>query len=286
MLINRHPADWKDTLHASLQDCEENVYALVDGVHNELFYPKLKKAQGFRYLSLYATAPAADEETLGLAPILVQYSSEHRNQWDALIELTDGKPALSIIVTPESIEQLAARLIPWCVVDADGYTLALSFADTRILPALVDALTPQQRSQLVGPTLQWRYTGRDAGWQELPLPAPMPLDQAAPPAAKVQLSAQQVAALMAASEADSIAFQFAQYISKPLAAYAAYDAHAMIRQWLQVADRVQLEGNQERFALCEFGIERPELLKDQRYLALLEHGSAPRTLDETRALLS
>ncbi|WP_175022967.1 DUF4123 domain-containing protein [Rugamonas rivuli] len=282
MLINRHPVGWKDALHASLQGCEENVYALVDGVHNELFYPKLKKTEGFRYLSLYATAPAADEETLGLAPILVQYSGAQRKRWDALIELTDGKPALSIIVTPESIEQLAARLLPWCVVDADGYTLALSFADTRILPVLADALTPQQRSQFLGPALRWRYTGRDASWVELPLP----LEQALPPADKVQLSAQQVAALMAASEADSIAFQFAQYISKPLAAYTAYDAHAMIRQWLQVADRVLIEGNQDRFALCEFGIERPELLKDQRYLALLEHGSGPRTLDETRALLS
>ncbi|GJI94495.1 hypothetical protein RugamoR57_12130 [Duganella caerulea] len=286
MLINRHPSGWKDALHASLQDREGNVCLLVDGVHNELFYPTLKKSVGFRYLSLYATAPAADEETLGLAPILVQYSGEHRKQWDALLELTDGRPALSIIVTPESIEQLAARLIPWCVVDADGYTLALSFADTRILPALADALTPEQRGQFVGPALQWRCTGRDASWLELSLPAPMPSEQAAPPADKVQLSAQQVAALMAASEADSIAYQFAQYISKPLAAYAAYDAHALIEQWLRVADRVQIEGNRDRFALCEFGIERPGLLQDKRYLALLEHGGGPRTLDETRALLS
>ena len=208
------------------------------------------------------------------------------SSWDALIELTDGKPALSIVVTPDSIEQLAARLLPWCVVDADGYTLTLSFADTRILPALVDALTPQQRSQFLGPALQWRYTGRDASWLELPLPAPMPSEQTVPPAAKVQLSAQQVAALMAASEADSIAFQFAQSIGKPLAAYTAYDAHAMIELWLQVADRVKIEGNQDRFALCEFGLERPELMNDSRYLALLEHGTGPRTLDETRALLS
>ena len=281
MLINRHPSGWKDALHASLQDCEEYVYALVDGVHNELFYPKLKKTVGLRYLSLYATAPAADEETLGLAPILVQYGGAHRKQWDALIELTDGMPALSIIVTPESIDQLAARLLPWCVVDADGYTLALSFADTRILPAVADALTPEQRGQFLGPALQWRYTGRDAGWLDLPLP-----EQALPPADKVQLSEQQVAALMAASEADSIAYQFAQYISKPLGAYAAYDGHALIERWLRVADSVKIEGNQDRFALCEFGIERPSLLQDKRYLALLERGGGPRTLDETRALLS
>ena len=282
MLINQHHAGWKEALHASLQDRAENVYALVDGVHNESFYRKLKKADCFRHFSLYASAPAADEETLGLAPILVQYSSAHRKQWDALIELTDGMPALSIIVTPESIEQLAARLVPWCVVDADGYTLALSFADTRILPAVVAALAPQQRRQLLGPALLWRYTGRDGGWQELPVEP----EQALQPAGKVELTAQQVTALMAASEADGMVFQFGRYISKPLSAYAAYDAHAMIVQWLLVADRAQIESHQDRLALCQFGLERPGLLNDERYLALLEHGAGPRTLDETCALLS
>lgn len=282
MLINRHPAGWKEALHASLQDCAENVYALVDGVHNESFYRQLKKAECFRYQSLYASAPAADEETLGLAPILVQYSGAHHKKWDALMELTDGMPALSIIVTPEPIEQLAARLAPWCVVDADGYTLALAFADTRILPALVAALMPEQRGQLLGPALRWRYTGRDACWQELPVEP----EQALPPADQVELTAQQVAALMAASEVDSMVFQFGQYISKPLAAYAAHEAHAMIVQWLRVADRVRIEGHQDRLALCQFGLERPGLLNDERYLALLEPGVGPRTLDETRALLS
>lgn len=282
MLINKHPADWKEALHASLAGLQDNVYALVDGVHDESFHKALKKQERFRYLSLYATVPSADDETLGLAPILVQYDSGHRQQWDALLELTNGKPALGIVVTPEPIEQLAARLIPWCVVDADGYTLALSFADTRILPALADALTREQRGQFFGPAVQWSYTGRDASWRSLPVdPA-----QALPPAGKVELSAPQVAALMTASEADSIAFQFGQYISNPLAGYAAADAHAVIGQWLQVADRVKLDGNQDRLELCAFGLGRPELLTDARYLALLEPGTTPRSLDDTLAYLA
>ncbi|NGZ85331.1 DUF4123 domain-containing protein [Duganella aceris] len=282
MLIDRHPADWKETLHASLADARGAIYALVDGVHNELFYQQLKKAGCFHYESLYSTAPSADEETLGLAPILVQYSDEHRNQWDALIELTNGLPALSIIISPEPIEQMAARLIPWCVVDADGYTLALSFADTRILPALVNALTPQQRGQLFGPASLWSYPGRDAEWQRLSVKS----ENALPPAEKVELSAHQISALMASSEADSIAFQFGQHISKPLVAYTPAESHTMIRQWLQLADRAQIDGNQDRFALCAVGLERPELATDARYLALLESGAGPRTLDEIRALLA
>jgi hypothetical protein len=91
---------------------------------------------------------------------------------------------------------------------------------------------------------------------------------------------------MAASEADSIAYQMSQYIGKPFAGYTPFDAHMMIAQWLQVADHVKMESNRDRFALCEFGLERPELVKDVRYLALLESGGGPRTLDETRAFLA
>ena len=49
---------------------------------------------------------------------------------------------------------------------------------------------------------------------------------------------------------------------------------------------MKMESNRDRFALCEFGVERPELIEDARYLALLESGGGPRTLDETRAFLA
>ena len=282
MLINHHPVDWKEALHDSLHESEGFIYALVDGVHNEAFYRKLEKLGCLRYQPLYATAPSADEETLGLGPILVQYSEEYRKQWDALLDMTNGLPALSIVVSPEPIDRFAARLIPWCVVNADDYTVALSFADTRILPSLVDALDVKQRGEFLGRATRWTYPGRDATWLELTLQP----EQALPPAEKVALTAQQVAALMAASEADNIAYQMNQYIGKPLAGYTPFDAHLMIAQWLQVADHVKMESNRDRFALCEFGLERPELLTDARYLALLESGGGPRTLDETRALFS
>lgn len=282
MLINPYPADWKETLDASLRASDGFIYALVEGVHNEAFYRKLKKLDGPRYQPLYATAPSADEETLGLGPILVQYGDEFHKQWNALLEMTDGLPALSIIVSPETMNELAARLIPWCVVDADDYAVALSFADTRILPALVDALDVRQRGEFLGPATRWFYPGRDAIWRELPAQP----EQTLPPAEKVTLTAQQVSALMAAAEGDSIVYQMRQYISQPLADYTPFEGHMMIAQWLKVADHVKMENNRDRFALCEFGLKRPELIKDARYLALLESGGGTHTLNETLALLA
>lgn len=287
MLINRHPDDWKETLHAGLADWQsrfpgQQLYALVEGVHNELFYRKLKQAGCFPYVSLYSTAPSADEETLALAPILVEFNAEQPGLWNKLMELTNGLPALCMIGSPESLPQLAARLIPWCVVDADCYTVALSFADTRVLPALVDALTEEQHGQFLGPATRWQYVARDAAWRDLPVRPEL----ARPPAGKVELTASQCAALMAASEPDSMVFQFKRYISNPLDGYTSAEAHGMIRLWLEVADRMRMDGNQDRVALCEFGLAKPELLNDPRYLALLEQGASPRTLDETRAFLS
>ena len=281
MLINPYPADWKKTLDASLRASDGFIYALVEGVHNEAFYRKLKKLEGPRYQSLYATAPSADEETLGLGPILVQYGDEFHKQWNALLEMTDGLPALSIIVSPETMNELAARLIPWCVVDADDYAVALSFADTRILPALVDALDGRQRGEFLGPATRWLCPGRDAVLRELPAQP----EQALPPAEKVTLTAQQVSALMAASEGDSIVHQMNQYVGKPLSKYTPVEAYGMVAQWLKLADHLKIESNGDRLELCEFGLERPELLNDTRYLALLESGGNPRSLDETLALL-
>ncbi|USX17533.1 DUF4123 domain-containing protein [Oxalobacteraceae bacterium OTU3REALA1] len=282
MLINPHPANWKEALHESLRESEGFVYALVDGVHNEAVYQKLQKMDYLHYQSLYATAPSADEETLGLGPILVQYSDTYRKRWDELLEMTNGLPALSIIVSPEPMDKLAARLIPWCVVDADDYTVALSFADTRILPTLVGTLDARQRGEFLGLATRWIYPGRDAVWLALMVEP----EKALSASENVALTAQQVSALMAASEPDSIAYQMSQYIGKPLAGYTPFDAHVMISRWLQVADHVKMESNRDRFALCEFGVERPELIEDARYLALLESGGGPRTLDETRAFLA
>jgi hypothetical protein len=282
MIINHYPVGWKDALYAKLLNLDDNIYLLVDGVHNESFYPKLKSANCFRYLPLYSSAPSADEETLGLGPVLVQHNTAHRKQWDTLVELTNCLPALSVIISPESIEELAQRLIPWCVVDADGYTLALSFADTRILPVLVNTLDDEQRKQFVGPALKWLYPGRDAAWLFLPVD---PL-HALPPSGGITLTTLQVAALTAASEADSIRYHLSQYVSKPMSFYSPFEAHTVISKWLGLADQLRMEASPDRLALCEFAVIRPGLEEDARYLALLESAPSAVTFEEVRQLLS
>jgi hypothetical protein len=161
MLINPHPADWKEALHESLRESQGFVYALVDGVHNEAVYQKLKKMDYLLYQPLYATAPSADEETLGLGPTLVQYSNMYRKRWDAILDLTNGRPALSIIVTPEPMDRLAARLIPWCVVDADAYTCPSDARRGAGRPAAGRVPRPRDALDLSGP--RRRLVANDGG---------------------------------------------------------------------------------------------------------------------------
>ncbi len=148
MSINLYPSDWKDAWHTQLNELrrqypQAHIYALVEGVLNETCYPMLKRSGLLPFIALYANTPCADEETLCISPILIEYVESAQKTWNSLIKKTDGRSALSLIVTTESLQQIAARLTPWCVVDAAGYTLALSFADTRILPELFKILTPE-----------------------------------------------------------------------------------------------------------------------------------------------
>ncbi|UQV47334.1 DUF4123 domain-containing protein [Janthinobacterium lividum] len=259
MSINMFPADWKASLHTRLQAfrCQfpdAHIYALVDGVFDESCYPLLKRAQHLQYELLFAGTPCADEETLTVSPLLVEFRDAGRFTWERLLEKANGHPALSLIVTPEPLSQLAARLAAWCIVDAADYTVALSFADTRILPQLFKILTAQQLGQLCGPADHWQYVTRNGDWRDLTLPG-----EALPAAVGISLSEQQCAQLMRAAEGDGILFQVRATSPRLLEPHTAAHAHALVEYWLDCADHARLEAPPDRFDVCIFGLENPGL---------------------------
>lgn len=259
MSINMFPANWKESLHTRLQAfrCQfpdAHIYALVDGVFDESCYPLLKRAQHLRYEALFAGTPCADEETLTVSPLLVEFRDAGRFTWERLLEKANGHPALSLIVTPEPLQQLAARLAPWCIVDAADYTVALSFADTRILPQLFKTLTAQQLGQLCGPAHHWQYVARNGDWGDLTLPG-----EVLPAAVGISLSEQQCAQLMRAAEGDGVLFQVRATSPRLLEPHTAEQAHALVEYWLGCADHARLETPPDRFDVCIFGLENPDL---------------------------
>lgn len=257
--MNMFPSDWKVALHARLQAFrrqfpEAHIYALVDGVFDGACYPLLRRAQHLRYEALFAGTPGANDETLSISPLLVEFCDAGRFTWEKLLEKTNGHPALSLIVTPEPLKQLAARLAPWCIVDAADYTVALSFADTRILPQLFNTLTAQQLGQFCGPAHHWQYVTRKGDWGVLRLP-----DRAFPVAAGISLSEQQCAQLMRAAEGDSILFRVRATSPRLLTPHTAEQAHALVEYWLACADHARIEAVPDRFDVCIFGLDNPGL---------------------------
>jgi hypothetical protein len=285
MTINRYPNHWQNAVHLQIADLRQQfphahiyIYALLEGVFDESCYPLLKRSGQLSYAALYANTPSADDETLCVSPLLIEYADSGRATWDALLTKTDGQPALSLIASPESLGQLTARLVPWCIVNAADYTLGLSFADTRILPELWKVLSAAQLAQFCGPALLWQYITRTADWCTLPLPA-----STAPPAHEVALDEQQCAQLMTAAEADGVLFQLRASMPDLVNCFTPARAHGLVQHWLTCASHAQIEALPERLSLCEWGLTRPELERHPQMAAWLAMPSRPATAEALRA---
>jgi len=279
MTINLYPPGWHEAFDQQITDLqtqfpEAHIYALIDGVQNESCYPFLKRHGGLSYFPLYKNTASRDDETLGLSPLLVAYDEFAPLIWRKLIEKTNGHASLSIIVTTESREQIAERLTPWCIVNADGEWMALSFSDTRILPELFKVLTQEQVGQLCGPALRWQYVTRHCTWQDLPMPT-VPLTLAD----EVKLDEQQCARLIDASEADGVLYQLRRANAALVDCQSPARAHELTRHMLNCANHAQISSPPERVELCELIFLRPALANDMQLMQWLSSPSTPTSLD-------
>lgn len=280
MAINRYPATFLEDMQVSFErmSCESpqlRIYALIEGALNETCYPFLKRTDHLPFLALYANTASADEETLALSPLLIEYRTNARQAWETLMKKTDGKPALSVIATSEPLDALAYRLAPWCVVDAAGYSLALSFADTRVLPELFKVLEPEQRDQLCGPMLRWQYVTRDAQWASLPLTR-----NDVPATDKVILDEKQCTQLTDSSEADNVLFQLSSVSASAVDCHSPAQAYALILHWLACADHALIHSAPDRRSLCEWGLSRPGLESQPHMTEWLQSPRRTQSLDQ------
>ena len=198
-----------------------------------------------------------------ISPTLIPLTPEAAPQWRDVLRLTDGWPMLSLIVTPESLDELALRLSPWCIVNADGQPFVFRFPDTRRLPAIVDVLTPEQHGAFLGPAIAWHYRTRSATWSELPLPATH-----LPAADYVKLDAQQCSKLISDSEADAIMAHLDINDPQTLLPYHPAEAHQIVSQALKHADRYGIDDT-DRIQWCSLYLKQPKLEQMGQVIPLL-----------------
>jgi hypothetical protein len=259
-LINRHQKTWLNDLREQVDQAlalsaDNHVFAFIDGAFYPSCYDRLKaRRDRLNWHSLFAALPGADEETRALSPILLQLSPTDSSVWQSILRLTDGWPMLSWIVTPESLEQLVARLTPWCVIDADGQSLILRFADTRRLPDIVTNLTAEQHGQLFGPVTCWRYVTRAAQWAQLPQPS-----RALPPTDTIKLNARQCAVLIGSSEPDEIIASLYRTDRNLIDCITPDLGYETIRHALNRADHYRIEQPHDREDFCALMLQFPDL---------------------------
>jgi hypothetical protein len=93
-----------------------------------------------------------------------------------------NKPMLSIIASPLSAGELVRHMRPYLVaMTHDTVEWPVRWGDTRVLPALLAALTESQRSHFLSPVARWWSPARDGNllrWDgEAEVPSPAPFDK-------------------------------------------------------------------------------------------------------------
>lgn len=167
---------------------------------------------------------------MAVSPLLVEWSPTDWTEVCQLLAFCDGLPMVSIWHSPEALSQLAARLQPWCVVDADGSFFNLRFPDSRRLEDLGRILGDEQRGQFFGPANCCLLPNRNGkGWLALEM-----AKVAGEAAEKVALTATQTCQLIRAAEADEMLYQlhFHSHINPPVLA----DCYPAVAMVLQQAD--------------------------------------------------
>ena len=226
MLTDPFADDWLDVLQRRFRECSatHELHVLIDGA----FVPGLHRRIAVdRKALLFEGLPASGPGTLDVSPFVLPYDPEDRALRTVLREC-QGWPMVSVIATPESWQDLAARLAAWCIIEADGQRFNFRFADTRRLPAILKTLNGAQRRQFTGPALSWSYVGRDGSWRTLALDG-----LGAPIAIDPQLDDAQFAALVEDSRADEVLARLAAHPAR--GAYRPSQAHALISSALAPA---------------------------------------------------
>jgi len=218
-------------------------YLLLDGSQHPKLLRSLKKC-GQPWISVFTQSHDGLDELQAISPLLVTIGPDSRAIVQTLLEICDGLPMASLWQTPETLPELAQRLYPWCVVNADGSFFNLRYADTRRLRDVDAVISDIQRGQFYGPALDCFLPDRlGAGWHAMRM-----ADQSLAPAEKVTLDTCQTHALISAAEADEVLYQL-HFHSRIQPAVLA-DCHDVTLRALHAADLQGIADPHERISVC------------------------------------
>ena len=129
------------------------LYALVDGVQYRTYFGEPCIAQA-GYIALFVGTPDAALAHAG--PWLIDSEHAGVDSLDALAALEQDAPAVTWLITPQTLEGLAQLLqLNLDVTLPDGRSALLRFWDPRVLVNLAELLEPGQREAFFGHVHEW-----------------------------------------------------------------------------------------------------------------------------------
>jgi len=179
-----------------------------------------------------------------VAPHLLGLPDEPEKQLTWLKELVascSGKPMLSVLSSAIPAQVLITHIRPYLFARTeDSLEWPVRWADTRVLPVLISALTPAERRHLMAPIHAWSCLDRSGEmleWSGESLPSPVPADFDCWPLDDARFSH-----LVAEAEADGIIG--ALYDTQPdlFDMQEAAANHACVKKHLAIASQFGIDG--------------------------------------------
>lgn len=200
-----------------------------------------------------------------------------------LAQACQGKPMLSFVASEHDAAAIINAWQPCLYPDCgDGERFLLRFADTRVIPALVGALTPAHWAQLGTPLVHWFAPDRSGALRELALePVPNPAQDAA-----FALSAHELAALIDAGQADAVIAFLHQHATDLLPQTQRAACHALVDRVCRCAATYSIEAFPDVITLATAALLTDgQLLDDPRLPAALNAQGKSMTLADRLAPL-
>ena len=229
------------------------VYALADGVFDETLLNK----RPFSRLSKHSLYDGMSLQEFGhAAPHLLALPDEPSELDDCLKNTSgacSGKPMLSFMASCLSADSLRSHLSPYLVARTeDGTEWPIRWADTRVLPGLLDALDAKQRAHLLSPLYTWWSIDRQGtlgAWTGTADPSPAPADFDALP-----LSDGVFAHLVDLGEADAILANIHDVQPDVVQQHRPSECHARVVKHFLIADQhgISAAGAVQHF--CTLGL--------------------------------
>lgn len=220
---------------------EQHTFALIDMAALSHLDQSRAILQKIRHAGAVSVLDDERPEALLATPWLLPLDGEAQLKWvDRSCEWALRGPALTWISSPLSTPELARRLRHRTEAELPGrHAILLRHYDPRVLPELIQVLSPPQRLAFTELGHAWLYLDRLLRLRSITVAAPQEMDRQTTP---LVLDEQQFAALLNASEIDQLMPELTRSAPIEFMGLTVDRRVQLARECLSLADAWHLEG--------------------------------------------